>query len=44
MKLQEYKMFAFEPEISWYFPAGRSEKLPGNFRLPALLSTLAIVK
>ena len=34
-------MFVFEPERSWYFPSGRSENLPGDFRFPALFSTPA---
>ena len=32
-------MFVFEPEVSWYFPAGRSDNLSGNFRLPVFIST-----
>ena len=31
-------MFVFEPEDSLCFSAGRSENLPSNFRLPALIS------
>ena len=34
-------MFVFDPERSWYFPSGRSENLPGDFRFPALFSTPA---